>query len=426
MASPTKVAQELPDTLPEDFGEWDGEGSPSGPSTDTGVLEPAPSTVAAPRTPARPRDPHGTTAHVTDMPRKGAASTPVTVHGDNKVYPSRVRPMVVDRSPSPAALRPAHARAVEAPSAPAHRSNGASVERKRNTPLVTASAMTEADEVLFHSFRSSGVEEAEEKKRKPAINKKWIIAACIAAASVVLLFAVLIPLLHRSSANAARQNLDQDQAPTVTDVQPSETDVKPSPYDNKPTAAAKPAAASPAQQQLAGDDSTYTDNSATNSTPVQSEMMNEQLSAPSRIPQAEKVASTQDAPPPTGFGSMQELGGSGAMGSVLTGQGQLKVKAAPPKIVTVSSGVAVGMLVQKTTPIYPPIAKTAGVSGTVVLEAIISKTGNIEDLHVVSGPVMLRKAAEDAVRTWRYRPYKLNNEPTEVQTTINVIFSLNS
>jgi TonB family protein len=422
MASPTKIAQELPDTLPEDFGEWDGEGSPSGSPADTGILEPAPSTVAAPRTPARPRDPHVATAHVTDMPRKGAATTPVTVHGDNKVYPSRVRPMVVDRSPSPAALRPAHARAVEAP---AHRNNGGAVERKRNSPLVAAASMTEADEVLFHSFRSSGVEEVEEKKRKPAINKKWIIAACIAAASIVLLFAVLIPMLHRSSANAAKQNLDQDQAPTVTDVQPSETDIKPSPYDNKPAAAAKPAAATAAQQQSA-DDSTSYDNSATSSTPVQSEMMNEQLSAPSRIPQADKVASTQDAPPPPGFGSMQGLGGGGAEGSVLGGQGQLKVKAAPPKIVTVSSGVAGGMLVHRTTPIYPPIAKTAGVSGTVVLEAIISKTGSIEDLHVVSGPVMLRKAAEDAVRTWRYRPYKLNNEPTEVQTTINVIFSLTS
>jgi periplasmic protein TonB len=76
--------------------------------------------------------------------------------------------------------------------------------------------------------------------------------------------------------------------------------------------------------------------------------------------------------------------------------------------------------------VYPPIAKTAGVSGTVVLEAVISKAGTIENLRIVSGPMMLRKAAEDAVRTWRYRPYKLNNEPTEVETTINVIFSLAS
>jgi protein TonB len=206
-------------------------------------------------------------------------------------------------------------------------------------------------------------------------------------------------------------------------MQMSESDVKPSPYTPTQATAAKPAAASNTQQpQQAAGDATAADETASNSVPVQSQMMNEQLSAPSRIPQAPKAA--DDAPPPPGFGGMQGLGGSSAMGSALNGPGQIKVKSAQPRIVTVSSGVAVGMLVQKTTPAYPPIAKTAGVSGTVVLEAIISKQGTIEDLHVVSGPVMLRKAAEDAVRTWRYHPYKLNNEPTEVQTTVNVIFSL--
>jgi TonB family protein len=422
MASPTKIAQELPDTLPEDFGEWDGEGSPSGPPADTGVLDPPLGPVATPRAPARPREPQVAAGHAADLPRKSAGPTPVTVHGDNKVYQTRLRPVVVDRSPSPAALRPANARTVEAPSAPAHRTNGASIERKRNAPQVTATAMTEADEVLFNSFRSSSVET--EEKKQPA-NKKLIVGGSIAAVSVVVLLAILIPVLHHSSASAAKQTVDQ--APTTTEMQMSDPDVKPSPYTATPATAAKPTAAgnTQQQQQTAGDPSS-SDDSAANSAPVQSEMMNEQLSAPSRIPQAEKVASVQDAPPPPGFGSMQGLGGNSAMGNVLNGPGQFKVKAAPPKIVTVSSGVAVGMLVQKTTPVYPQIAKTAGVSGTVVLDAVISKAGIIEDLHVVNGPVMLRKAAEDAVRTWRYRPYKLNNEPTEVQTTISVIFSLSN
>jgi protein TonB len=82
------------------------------------------------------------------------------------------------------------------------------------------------------------------------------------------------------------------------------------------------------------------------------------------------------------------------------------------------------MLIQKTQPIYPPIAKAARVSGTVVLQATISKTGSIENLHVVNGPAMLQQAAMDAVRTWRYKPYLLNNEPVEVETTVNVIFTL--
>jgi protein TonB len=82
------------------------------------------------------------------------------------------------------------------------------------------------------------------------------------------------------------------------------------------------------------------------------------------------------------------------------------------------------MLLQKTQPIYPPIAKAARVQGTVVLQATISKSGTIENLKVISGPAMLTGAALDAVRTWRYRPYLLNNEPVEVDTTINVIFTL--
>ena len=89
-----------------------------------------------------------------------------------------------------------------------------------------------------------------------------------------------------------------------------------------------------------------------------------------------------------------------------------------------SAGVAVGMLLQKTQPVYPPIAKAARVSGTVVLQATISKTGTIENLRVISGPAMLQQAALDAVKTWRYRPYLLNNEPVEVETTVNVIFKL--
>jgi protein TonB len=100
------------------------------------------------------------------------------------------------------------------------------------------------------------------------------------------------------------------------------------------------------------------------------------------------------------------------------------VKAAVQKKVSISGGVMVGMLLQKTTPVYPPIAKAARQQGTVVLQATISKTGSIENLRVISGPAMLQQAALDAVKTWRYRPYLLDGEPTEVETTVNVVFSL--
>ena len=81
-------------------------------------------------------------------------------------------------------------------------------------------------------------------------------------------------------------------------------------------------------------------------------------------------------------------------------------------------------LIHRVEPVYPPIAKAARVSGTVVLQATISKSGTIENLKVVSGNAMLQSAALDAVRQWRYRPYMLNGEPVEVDTTINVVFNL--
>ena len=159
---------------------------------------------------------------------------------------------------------------------------------------------------------------------------------------------------------------------------------------------------------------------------VQSQMMNNQLLAPTKIPHDIKMVSEKEAPPSSfGVAGMEGLGGSanGVMGSAF-GSGAPKIQAAPPKKISISAGVSAGMLIQKTQPIYPPIAKAARMQGTVILQATISKTGVIENLRVVSGPAMLQQAALDAVKTWRYRPYLLNNEPVEVETTVNVIFSL--
>jgi protein TonB len=59
------------------------------------------------------------------------------------------------------------------------------------------------------------------------------------------------------------------------------------------------------------------------------------------------------------------------------------------------------MLIRKTPPVYPPIAKAARVSGTVELQATTSNIGSVQNLRVASGPEMLQQAAVDAVRTWR-------------------------
>jgi protein TonB len=92
--------------------------------------------------------------------------------------------------------------------------------------------------------------------------------------------------------------------------------------------------------------------------------------------------------------------------------------------VRVASSIVAGRLIYKVAPQYPLIAKVAGIGGTVILEATISKSGTIENLRVASGPAMLQQAAIDAVKEWRYRPYLLNNHPVGVETTVNVVFTL--
>ena len=83
-----------------------------------------------------------------------------------------------------------------------------------------------------------------------------------------------------------------------------------------------------------------------------------------------------------------------------------------------------GNLVHKVQPAYPPLARAARIQGSVVLRAIISRAGKIENLQVLSGHPLLVQAAIDAVRQWRYRPYNLNGEPVEVETQVTVTFIL--
>jgi protein TonB len=83
-----------------------------------------------------------------------------------------------------------------------------------------------------------------------------------------------------------------------------------------------------------------------------------------------------------------------------------------------------GSLIRRVEPQYPVIAKNMGVQGTVVLAAVISREGTIEQLQVVRGHPLLVQAALRAVREWRYRPYILNDAPVEVDTQITVNFIL--
>ncbi|HXX18774.1 MAG TPA: energy transducer TonB [Candidatus Acidoferrum sp.] len=92
--------------------------------------------------------------------------------------------------------------------------------------------------------------------------------------------------------------------------------------------------------------------------------------------------------------------------------------------IRLGGNVQAAKLVHQEQPVYPPEAKAAGIQGTVILHAIIAKDGSIRDLYLDEGQCWLAQSAMEAVRKWRYRPTKLNGEPVEVDTTIQVIYTL--
>jgi protein TonB len=121
-------------------------------------------------------------------------------------------------------------------------------------------------------------------------------------------------------------------------------------------------------------------------------------------------------------------GGSmgGVIGGVIGGMGGAPPPPKPTQTRIKQGGqVQAAMIINRVQPVYPPLARQTRISGTVRLHAIIGKDGSVQQLEVQNGHPLLVQAALDAVKQWRYKPTLLNNEPVEVDTTIDVIFSLN-
>jgi protein TonB len=159
------------------------------------------------------------------------------------------------------------------------------------------------------------------------------------------------------------------------------------------------------------------------------------MMAPTVIPK--KVAMIKEEEMPPDVGNVGVVGGvpggiaggqaGGVLGGIIGGAPGSNMPPPPkvtPKRIVVGGNVQSAKIIRQPLPVYPPIAKSAHMQGTVVLHAIIDKDGSVQELQYISGPPILMKNAMDAVRQWRYQPTLLNGEPVQVDTTISVVFSL--
>ena len=167
---------------------------------------------------------------------------------------------------------------------------------------------------------------------------------------------------------------------------------------------------------------------------IQTDIVNGELRTPTKIPQKVQMIKEDEAPPPV-MSTAGVIGGvpggvpggqmGGVIGGIVNAASNLPVpKIATPQRIRVSSGVQSGLLIRKVNPTYPPLARQARIQGVVILQAQISKEGNIENLQLISGHPMLAPAAIEAVKQWKYKPYLLNGEPVEVETQVQVNFTL--
>jgi TonB family protein len=416
MAPPTQITEGLPETLPEDFVQWD-EGSPSAQATQPPDAEPGPGFVSKPATGAVEAQRAGTAS--TNLPPGTALSSSVSERRSDTAVLYR------DRSSGAASPR---SREI---AVPLHAAGPAIDELRFSAPRHAAS-MGWLHQAVLPTLRANAVEITRVTRRK------WPVFAAVSAALAVTLVAATIPVFNRGRDTSAKPSaVPAAQMNTLQQREPAAS----SGAESRPTGPAPTTvAASPAAARASSEATGRPLQKNTGVSHEQAQMMDYQLHTPAQLHM--KATLPEPASPQQGFDSsaIHGLENSSSTGIAFGNPKGPRVQIASQQalssripteqvashqVVTVPPGVALSLLVQNRQPIYPPIAKSARVSGIVVLAATISTLGRVDNLRVVSGPEMLRESALDAVRTWRFKPYMLNHQPTAIETTITLNFTLN-
>lgn len=422
MASSAEIGQNLPDTLPADFGDWDNPEIEPAPAPEP-AAEPAPpqrfvpaearsqypsaSHSAAPPAARPSTPPRAFAAAAPTAPR--VPSAPASAYPVAGAYLRRLRSLnAAERAPEPSAKAEpnAYTRAAE-------------IREMQRTVTDETSASLPSDSHFRALFHSGLTIQEEDERPEHGSGKKWKIIFAVATGSILL---AAFQFFHSGAPSGMGRAADRTTVAAKVNTGIESTTAT--------TANTTQQAGSVAPATLTASASTPQDNVSAASesqepsgpNQTQARMMREQLMAPARIPQSARGGAPADTAPGN-IAGMEALNGS-SVNNVFNGQARPNVRAAVQQPLMVSAGIAAGMLIYQTAPVYPPIAKAARVSGTVVIHAMITRSGAVSNARAVSGPAMLQPAALEAVRTWRFRPYKLNNQPTEVETTVNVNFTL--
>jgi protein TonB len=274
----------------------------------------------------------------------------------------------------------------------------------------TAAPAIERPPVSVELFRSSQAHtESEPDEAAEKQGAKWIKWILIAAGPMVIAL-VLLVVFTRSSASKPVATTPVKEATPAPDINQANLIV------NQPVKpSAKPTAGAPVAKPT---DTPVDATASAASGPVSPDAMAQQLVAPTRIAGSIKKTAAADEPP-TAPAAVSMDDNSGVPGSLFGSASKTRVT---PHVVAISAGVADGMILRKTAPVYPKFAQEAHITGTVTLKATITKQGAIEGVQVLSGPKILAPAAVEAVKTWRYKPYMLDNQPVSVETDIKIVF----
>jgi TonB family protein len=332
-------------------------------------------------------------------------------------------------SNSGSAAAPAPAKEAAASPAPAKENKTIAFEpAKTSQPSAVQASAPEKSTVAAPTFHSGGISDApsfaaldEDNSGGSGANKKILIAAAVILAVVALGYfgygklgksATTAPAPQAAVVpqNVAPQNSAQT-APASAPVTSSATSAATGktagtvPF-NQPSASA---VASPAIR-IAANPEPETNKSST--TPM--------------VVKSNKAAKTQaqaDESAPVLPNVMASANDSSLPGLIASASPNLL----RPTLATVriSQGVSQGLVIKRVQPKYPQAALAIHAGGAVLIEATVNKEGNIANLKVVNGDPILAKAALDAVRQWRYKPYYLDGEPVEIQTQITVNFKAN-